>query len=67
MILICSYFTGFVSAVEHLNKFPQDLFAELCQDVLGFLQYSRGLVSAPTFVQVCSEYKHKLNQASGVQ
>ncbi|XP_071786359.1 COMM domain-containing protein 6-like [Asterias amurensis] len=37
---------GFTSAVEHLNTFPQDIFAELCQEVISFLQYTKGLVKA---------------------
>lgn len=54
MTVLQSVPDGFISAVQHLNTFPQDLFAELCQDVIDFLQYSR-LVSAPTFVQKLNE------------
>ncbi|XP_038056334.1 COMM domain-containing protein 6-like [Patiria miniata] len=41
---------GFTSAVEILNLFPKDLLAELCHEVIAFLQFSKGLVSATQYL-----------------
>ncbi|XP_064404165.1 COMM domain-containing protein 6-like [Halichondria panicea] len=36
---------GFSSAVESLNTLPQGLLAELCGDVMAFLQFRAGFIS----------------------
>ena len=46
------FFLGFFSAVEFLNQLPPDVLAELCHQVIAFLQFSKGLVSATQFLDV---------------
>ncbi|XP_070553177.1 COMM domain-containing protein 6-like [Ptychodera flava] len=40
---------GFTIAVETINGIPQDILAELCRDVLLFLQYRLGTVNVGDF------------------
>ncbi|XP_002738030.1 COMM domain-containing protein 6-like [Saccoglossus kowalevskii] len=40
---------GFTLAVETINEIPQDILAEICRDVLLFLQYRLGTVSVGDF------------------
>ncbi|KAJ8028595.1 COMM domain-containing protein 6 [Holothuria leucospilota] len=44
-------FTGWHTAVQHLNQYPENLTAELCQEVIALLQYSKGQIDVENFTQ----------------
>ncbi|XP_065178533.1 COMM domain-containing protein 6-like [Sycon ciliatum] len=46
---------GFSAAAETLNKLPQDCLAELCSEVLRFLQYKVGTINIVSFQQTLEE------------
>ncbi|PIK52300.1 hypothetical protein BSL78_10792 [Apostichopus japonicus] len=50
---------GWHSCIDHLNHYPDTLVAEVCHEVIAFLQYSKGKIDAEHFAQ-------KL-QSSGVE
>lgn len=44
--------SGFGEAVTYLNSMPQDVVAEVCQEVLAFLSYKKGSLEVAPFVAV---------------
>ncbi|XP_031554957.1 COMM domain-containing protein 6-like [Actinia tenebrosa] len=47
---------GFNAAVEKIKIIPQDIFAEICQDVADFLQYKLSVIDT-------EQHQKRLNQA----
>ncbi|XP_071485738.1 COMM domain-containing protein 6-like [Diadema antillarum] len=50
MITMQSVPDGYSEAVAYLNSMPQDVVAELCQEVLAFLTYKKGSLESAPFV-----------------
>lgn len=50
MMVLQSVPDGFGEAVTYLNSMPQDVVAEVCQEVLAFLSYKKGSLEVAPFV-----------------